>query len=114
MNGAVPDKLAQRLSAGTKITLRSGTAIASASAKAGESWNGTLARDLMADGKTVANKGAPVSGISVRLTSVEGEGQGRRGPGCLHPSAGKDQTTSSAIKGGGEGRAVFRVRAVNS
>ena len=108
---------AQKIPAGTKITVRSGTAISSASAKVGESWNGVLARDLVVGGKTIAAKGAPVSGkvtmakssgrlhapgqLSVRLTSVEVGGKSAAVQSSSYHIAGKDQTKSSAIKGGG-------------
>ena len=108
---------AQTIPAGTKITVRSGTVISSASAKAGESWNGVLARDLVVGGRTIAKIGAPASGkvtlakssgrlhapgqLSVRLTSVEVGGKSVAVQSSSHHIAGKDQTKSSVIKGGG-------------
>ncbi len=108
---------AQSIPAGTKITVRSGTQITSASAKVGESWNGVLARDLVVGGKTIAVKGAPVSGkvtlakssgrlhapgqLSVRLTSVEVGGKAVAVQSSSYHIAGKDQKKSSMIKGGG-------------
>ena len=108
---------AQTIPAGTRITVRSGTAITSASAKVGEAWNGVLARDLVVKGKTIAKSGAPVSGrvtlakssgrlhapgqLSIRLTAVEVSGKSVAVSSASYHLAGKDQTKSSAIKGGG-------------
>lgn len=108
---------AQTIPAGTRITVRSGTAISSASAKVGEAWNGVLAKDLVVGGKTIAAKGAAVSGkvtlakssgrlhapgqLSICLTSVAVGGKSVAVQSASYHIAGKDQTKSSAIKGGG-------------
>jgi len=108
---------AQTIPAGTRITVRSGTEISSASAKVGEQWNGVLARNLVIGGKTVAAKGSPVSGritlakssgrlhapgqLSLRLTSVEVGGKSVAVQSASYHIAGKDQKKSSLIKGGG-------------
>jgi hypothetical protein len=108
---------AQTIPAGTRITVRSGTEISSGSAKVGEQWNGVLARDLVVGGKTVAAKGAPVSGkvtlakssgrlhapgqLSVRLTAVDVGGKSVAVQSSSYHVAGKDQKKSSLIKGGG-------------
>ena len=108
---------AQNIPAGTTITVRSGTEITSANAKVGEGWNGVLARDLVVGGKTLAKKGAPVSGkvtlakssgrlhapgqLSVRLTAVEVGGKSVAVQSASYHIAGKDQKKSSLIKGGG-------------
>jgi len=108
---------AQTIPAGTRIIVRSGTEISSASAKVGEQWNGVLARNLVVGGKTVAAKGSPVSGritlakssgrlhapgqLSLRLTSVEVGGKSVAVQSASYHIAGKDQKKSSLIKGGG-------------
>jgi len=108
---------AQSIPAGTKITVRSGTEITSANAKVGEAWNGVLARDLVVGGRTLAKKGAPVSGkvtlakssgrlhapgqLSLRLTAVELGGKSVAVHTASYHIAGKDQMKSSLIKGGG-------------
>lgn len=108
---------AQSIPAGTRITVRSGTQISSASAKAGEAWNGVLAKDLVVGSKTLAKKGAPVSGtvtlakssgrlhapgqLTIRLTSVDVGGKSVAVRSAGYHIAGKDQTKSSAMKGGG-------------
>jgi hypothetical protein len=108
---------AQSIPAGTKITVRSGSEITSASAKAGEKWNGVLARDLVVGGKTAAKQGDPVSGtvtsakssgrlhapgqLTLRLTAVQVGGKTVAVRTSSYHIAGKDQTKSSMIKGGG-------------
>jgi hypothetical protein len=82
---------AQTIPAGTPITVRSGSALSSGTAKVGERFAGTLARDLVVAGNTVARQGAPVKGkvtyvkpsgrlhapgeLTLRLTSVEVDGK---------------------------------------
>ena len=82
---------AQTIPAGTKLTVRIGSEISSKSAKAGDRFEGSLARDLVVDGKTIAKAGSAVHGkvtsakssgrlhapgqLSVRLTSVTAEGK---------------------------------------
>jgi hypothetical protein len=67
--------------------VRVGSQLNSGKATAGQEWHGSLARDLVVDGKTIAKKGASVHGkvtvakssgrlhapgqLAVRLTSVE-------------------------------------------
>ncbi len=78
---------AQNIPAGTKISVRVGSELSSGKATVGQSWQGSLARDLVVNGKTIARSGATVHGkvtaakssgrlhapgeLSVRLTSVE-------------------------------------------
>ena len=80
---------AAQIPAGTHVSVRLGSEISSATAHAGESFQGTLARSLVVNGKTIAKAGAPVSGkvtlakpsgrlqhpgeLSLRLTSVDTE-----------------------------------------
>jgi hypothetical protein len=108
---------AQTIPAGTKIVVRSSSELSSGSAKAGQKWMGTLAKDLVVGGKTVAKAGSPVSGtvtsakpsgrlhapgrISVRLTSVEINGKATAVSTSSYAVVAKDQTKSSAVKAGG-------------
>ncbi|HKN36314.1 MAG TPA: hypothetical protein VJX16_24000 [Terriglobales bacterium] len=78
---------AQTVPSGTRITIRTGSALSSGTARTGQAFQGTLARDLVAGGKTIAKAGAPVRGkvtlakssgrlhapgqLSLRLTSVQ-------------------------------------------
>ena len=75
--------------AGTKITVRVGQELSSGTSKAGETFDATLAEDVVVSGKTVAKAGAPVQGkvtsakssgrlhapgqLSLRLVSVDGK-----------------------------------------
>ena len=48
--------------AGTEIAIRLGQTISSATAKSGDKFAATLARDLVVEGKTIGKKGATVEG----------------------------------------------------
>ncbi len=77
---------AETLPAGTHVTVRLGSELSSATAKPGETWHGTLARDIIVNGRTMAKAGTPVRGVvasakpsgrlkdpgvlSLRLTSI--------------------------------------------
>jgi hypothetical protein len=109
--------VAQTIPAGTKIAVRSSSELSSGTAKAGEKWMGTLAKDLVVGGKTIAKAGSPVSGrvtsvkpsgrlhapgrISIRLTSVEVNGKATAVSTSSYGLVAKDQTKSSAVKAGG-------------
>jgi len=82
---------AETIPAGTKLTIRTDSQISSRTAKAGQTFNGNLARALVVNGKTVADSGAPVKGkvtyakasgrlhdpgqLTLRLTSIEINGK---------------------------------------
>lgn len=109
--------VAQTIPAGTKIAVRSSSELSSGTAKAGEKWMGTLAKDLVVGGKTIAKAGSPVSGkvtavkpsgrlhapgsISIRLTSIEIGGKATAVATASYGRVAKDQTKSSAVKAGG-------------
>src|SRR2546425_9031583 len=77
--------------AGTRVTVRMGSGINSATARSGQMFDATLARDLVVNGKTLAKAGAPAHGkvtyakssgrlhdpgeLSLRLTLVEVNGR---------------------------------------
>jgi len=107
---------ASTIPAGSHVTVRLGKSLSSATAAAGESWQGTLTSDIVVDGKSVAKAGAPVAGkityvnrsgrlhkpgaLSLRLTSINGE--------TVYSSRvsrqGKSHTKSNVTKiGGGAG-----------
>ena len=108
---------AQSIPSGTRITVRCSSELSSATAKAGEKWDGVLAQDLKVGGRTIAKSGDPVRGsvtsakssgrlhapgqLSVRLTSVQVDGKSVAVQSSSFHVAGKDQTKSSAIKAGG-------------
>jgi hypothetical protein len=102
-----------QIPAGTPITVRIGSEISSGTAKVGQSFEGTLAKDVVVGGKTVAKSGSPVRGkvtlakssgrlhapgqLSIRLTSV---GDARVATTSYHVQ-GKSHTKSNATKIGG-------------
>ncbi|MFB3915884.1 MAG: hypothetical protein ACE14M_04105 [Terriglobales bacterium] len=105
--------LAQAIPAGTHLSVRVDTQLSSATAHAGQVWDGTLARDAVVNGRTVARTGTPVKGkvtyakssgrlqhpgeLTLRLTSVGGQ--------PVQSSAvyrkGKSHTKSNVTKIGG-------------
>ena len=104
---------AQTIPAGTPVSVRIGSTISSGSAQAGQSFDGTVARDVVVNGTTVAKAGTPVRGtvtsakssgrlhapgyVSLRLTEVGGQ--------AVHTTAvgrkGKGHAKSNAVKIGG-------------
>jgi hypothetical protein len=110
---AVTSADAQSIPAGSRLQVRLGTTLSSGSSHAGETFDGTLANDVVVNGRTVARAGEPVKGkvtyvkpsgrlhapgqITVRLTSVGGQ--------AVHTTAvsrkGKGHTKSNATKIGG-------------
>jgi hypothetical protein len=99
--------------AGAHASVRINTTLSSATAHKEERWSGTLTRDIVAAGKTVAHAGDPVKGkvtyvkssgrlhdpglLSLRLSSINGE--------TVYSSRvsrkGKSHTTSNVAKIGG-------------
>jgi hypothetical protein len=98
---------------GTKVTVRLGQAISSETAHTGDTWTGTLDRDIVVDGKTIAKAGDPVKGkvtyakssgrlktpgqVTIRLTEVNGTSVTSSAIGAK----GKSHTKSNATKIGG-------------
>jgi hypothetical protein len=80
---------AAQIPAGTHVTIRIGQSLNSGTSKSGEAFDGTLARDLIVNGQTIARSGAAVRGkvtsakssgrlhapgqLAIRLTSVDGQ-----------------------------------------
>jgi hypothetical protein len=108
---------AQTIPAGTHITIRVGQEISSGTAKVGDRFDATLARDLVVNGKTLAKAGSPARGkvtaakssgrlhapgqLSVRLTSVHVGGKTvALSTGSYHIE-GKSHAKSNATKIGG-------------
>jgi hypothetical protein len=114
---AVTAASAASIPAGTRLEVRMGTSLSSGTANTGDTFEGTLARDLVVNGKTIAKSGATVHGkvtnakssgrlhapgiLTVRLTSVDTDS----GTQAIHTSAvsrqGKSHTKSNATKIGG-------------
>jgi hypothetical protein len=103
---------AQTIPAGTHVTIRVGSEISSGTAKVGNTFDGTLAKDLVVGGKTIAKAGSPVRGkvsgrlhapgqLSIRLTSVEVNGKSTAVSSASYHVQGKSHTKSNATKIGG-------------
>jgi len=111
---------AQTIPSGTKLTIRMGSAVSSGDAAAGQKFDGTLASNLVVDGKTIAKTGAPVRGkvtyakssgrlhepgeLTLRLSSVQVNGHMLPISTSAYHAKGKSHTKSNATKiGGGVG-----------
>jgi hypothetical protein len=111
---------AQTIPSGTRITVRMGSSVSSASAAAGQKFDGTLASNLVVNGKTVARAGAPVRGkvtyakssgrlhepgeLTLRLTSVQVDGKMVPVSTSAYHAKGKSHTKGNVMKiGGGAG-----------
>jgi len=104
---------ATTIPAGTRVNVRLGQALSSASNHTGDTFDGNLTSDLVVNGKTIAKAGDPVKGkvtfakssgrlktpgqITIRLTSINGQ--------AVTTSAvsrkGESHTKSNATKIGG-------------
>ncbi len=105
--------LAATIPAGTHVTVRTTSAISSGSAHNGDTFQATLAKDIVVNGQTMAKAGTPVKGrvtyarssgrlnkpglVTVRLSSI--------GNQAVHTTAvsrqGKSHTKSNVTKIGG-------------
>jgi hypothetical protein len=99
--------------AGTHVTVRNGSEISSGSAHAGQTWQGTLAKDIVVNGTRVARTGDEVTGkitsakssgrlhapgqLALRLTSIGGQAVSS----SAYYRKGKSHTKSNATKIGG-------------
>ena len=109
--------LSQTIPSGTSVTVRIGSEISSASAKAGQAFEGSLAHNLVVEGKTVAHSGTPVHGkithakssgrlhapgeLTLRLTAIEADGHMQPVSSSAYAVKGKSHTKSNATKIGG-------------
>lgn len=109
--------IAQTIPAGTPITVRIGSEISSGSATAGQTFEGTLAKKLVVNGKTIATAGSPVRGkvtlakssgrlhapgqLSIRLTSIQTNGRSIPISSSAYRVTGKSHMKSNATKIGG-------------
>jgi hypothetical protein len=108
---------AQSIPAGSAITVRVGSEISSGTAKAGDRFDATLARNLVVQGRTLAKAGAPARGkitsakssgrlhapgqLGLRLTSVQVNGRMVPVSTRSYFAKGKGHTKSNATKIGG-------------
>jgi hypothetical protein len=109
--------IAQTIPAGTPITVRIGSEISSGSAQVGQGFEGSLSRNLVVGGKTVAPAGSAVRGkvtlakssgrlhapgqLSIRLTSIHANGHSIPVTSSAYRVTGKSHTKSNATKIGG-------------
>ena len=118
---------------GTRVTVRLNQAISSESARTGDTFDGTLANDVVVGGKTLAKAGDPVAGrvtyakssgrlktpgqVTIRLTSVNGIAVSTTAVSRKGKSHTKSNVTKigggaaagaiiGAIAGGGKGAAI--------
>lgn len=108
---------AQSIPAGTPVTVRLGSEISSGTAEVGQTFEGSLARNLVVGGKTIAPKGSTVRGkvtlakssgrlhapgqLSIRLTSIQAKGRSIAVSSSPYHITGKSHTKSNATKIGG-------------
>lgn len=124
---------ATTIPAGTKVTVRIGHALGSATSHTGDSFDGTVANDVVIGNTTIAKAGDPVKGkvtyakasgrlkdpgvITIRLTSINGNAVttssvSRKGSGHTKSNATKIGGGAAAgaligaIAGGGKGAAI--------
>jgi hypothetical protein len=124
---------ASTIPAGTPVTVRLTSAITSETAQAGQPFEASVARDVVAQGKTIVRAGAPVKGkvthakssgrvhapgqLTLRLTSVDGQpvqSSAVRRQGKSHKKGNVTKigggavagTAIGAIAGGGKGAAI--------
>src|SRR5438552_8517401 len=107
----------QTVPAGTRLTIRMGSEISSTTARTGQTFDATLARNVTTNGQTIAKAGAPVRGkvtlakssgrlhvpgeLSLRLTSVDANGHAVPMSSSSYHVKGKSHTKSNAEKIGG-------------
>ena len=124
---------ASTIPASTRVTVRLTSEISSGRAQTGQGFEGTVARDVVVNSKTVVKAGAPVRGkvthvkpsgrlhapgqLSLRLTSVDGQpvqSSAVRRQGKSHKKSNVTKigggaaagTVIGAIAGGGKGAAI--------
>ncbi len=109
--------LAETIPSGAKLTVRLDSAINSRTAKTGQTFHATLARNLVVNGKSIADVGAPVKGkvthakssgrlhdpgeLTLRLTSVEIHGKAVAISTTAYRAKGKSHTKGNVEKIGG-------------
>lgn len=109
--------IAETIPAGTRLTIRLDSQVNSGTAKTGQVFHGNLRRALVVNGTTIAPAGAPVKGkvtyvkssgrlhdpgqLTLRLTSMEINGQMVAIPTTGFHAKGKSHTKGNAEKIGG-------------
>lgn len=109
--------IAQTIPAGTPVTVRIGSELSSETAEVGQAFEGSLARNLVVGGKTIAPAGSTVRGkvtlakssgrlhapgqLSIRLTSIRTKSGTVAVTSSSYHVEGKSHTKSNATKIGG-------------
>jgi len=109
--------IAQTIPAGTPVTVRIGSEISSGNAEVGQAFEGSLVKNLVVGGKTIAKAGSAVHGkvtlakssgrlhapgqLSIRLTSIQGNGRTMAVTSSPYHIEGKGHMKSNATKIGG-------------
>jgi hypothetical protein len=109
--------MADTIPYGAKLTVRLDSGVNSRTAKKGQAFHGRLAHDLIVNGKTIADAGAPVKGkvthakssgrlhapgeLTLRLTSVEIHGTAVPISTTAYRAKGKSHTKGNVEKIGG-------------
>jgi hypothetical protein len=109
--------VAQTIPPGTPVTVRIGSEISSGTAEVGQTFEGSLAKNLVVGGKTIARAGSTVHGkvtlakssgrlhapgeLSIRLTSIRANGGSIPVTSSPYHIKGKSHTKSNATKIGG-------------
>jgi hypothetical protein len=124
---------AEAIPEGTVVSVRVGHTISSERARSGDTWTGTLHRRIVVDGRTIARRGDPVTGVvvnakaagrlsgkallEIQLISVNGirvitdtvssEGKGHEGRNAKAIGGGAVAgAIIGALAGGGKGAAI--------
>lgn len=109
--------VAQTIPAGTHITIRTTSHISSGQAHSGDPFSGTLVRDLVINGATIAKGGSAVHGkityakssgrlhapgqLTLRLTSIQANDQTVNVSTTAYHAKGKSHSKSNVVKIGG-------------
>jgi hypothetical protein len=120
--------VAQNIPAGTSVTIRISSAINSGTAQAGQPFEGSLTRNLVVGGKTIAPAGSQVHGkvthakssgrlhapgqLSLRLTSIRTNGHSIAVSSSAYHAVGKSHAKSNVTKIGGGAAAGALIGAV--
>ena len=120
--------VAQNIPAGTPVTIRISSGLSSGTAQAGQTFEGSLARNLVVDRKTIAPAGSPVRGkvtlakssgrlhapgqLSIRLTSIQAGGHAIAVSSNAYRVIGKSHTKSNVTKIGGGAAAGALIGAI--
>src|ERR1700719_331367 len=113
----VPAAAAETIPAGAKISVRLDSGINSRTAETGQTFHATLARNLVVNGKSIADAGTPVKGkvshakssgrlhdpgdLTLRLTSVKINGEAVAIATTAYRAKGKSHTKGNVEKIGG-------------